>query len=497
MLKSVTDNLLQEPKSHYGKLKNYIDGKWVESKSTEIHDVVNPATMEVIARVPYSTPEEVKEAIEVAKKAFHSWRETPVVMRARCLFTLKHLLEENFEDISRTIVQELGKTIEDARAEMRRAIEEVECACGAPSLMKGYLAQQVSPSIDLQAVYNPLGVFFMVPSFNFPALVPLEYFPYAIACGNTYINKPSPLVPITQVRIFELIDQCGFPPGVINLIHGDAEVVDTLLMSPDTQGFSFVGSTRVGKMLYEKAGLYGKRAQCATGAKNHFVIMPDAHLDKTVKAMISSFFGAAGQRCLAGSVAVPVGDVYQPLKEKFVEEASKLKIGYGLDESVTLGPVVNRVAMERIVRYIDVGVEEGAALLLDGRNVQVEGYPNGAFIGPTIFDQVTPGMTIAQEEIFGPAAVIMPARDLDEAINRINGSRFGHSAMIFTTNGGTARKFQFRADCGNIGINIGVAATQAFATLGGVKESAYGDLHGRSESVLFFTDRKIVISRWD
>ncbi len=488
--------LLAEPKKHYGKLRNYVGGRWVESSSTDVRDIVNPATGEVIAQVPYSTPEEVTEAIQVAKEAFRTWQYEPPVRRARPFFILKHLMEEHFESLARTLVQEMGKTISDARAEMRRAIEEVECACGIPTLMKGYLHDTISPNIDLDVLYVPLGVFFMVPSFNFPALVPLEYLPYAVACGNTYINKPSPIVPISQVRIFELIEQCGFPPGVINLVHGDADVVNTLMEHPDTQGFSFVGSTPVGKMLYAKAAALGKRGQCATGAKNHFVVMPDADLDATVAAILSSFFGAAGQRCLAGSILVPVGDIYEPLVDRLVAAASKMKLGYGMDESVELGPVVTQKAKERIVGYINKGVEQGARLLLDGRGVQVEGYPNGAFVGPTIFDDVTPDMVIAQEEIFGPVACIIRAKDLDEALGMIERSRFGHSAMLFTASGAAARKFQHQATCGNIGINIGVAATQAYATLGGLKESAYGDLHGRSESVLFFTDRKIVIARW-
>jgi len=490
-------NVLPVPQQHYGKLKNYIGGEWIDSQSSDVRDVVNPATGEVIAQVPYSTPHEVNAAIRVAKAAFREWKRTPAVKRARYFFTLKRLMDEHFEDLSRTLVQEMGKTIHEARLELMRAIEEVECACGIPSLMKGYLAENISANIDLKVVQVPLGVFFMVPPYNFPSLVPLEYYPYAVACGNTYVVKPSPQVPISQVKIFELIEQCGFPPGVLNLVHGSAEVVNTLIESPDTEGFSFVGSTPVGKLLYEKAAQHGKRAQCATGAKNHFVVMPDADLDKAVNAMLSSFFGCAGQRCLAGAVVVPIGDVYESLKEKFVEAASKMKLGYGLDEDVSLGPVVSNEHRERVIEYIDKGVEEGAKLLLDGRNAKVESYPEGAFVGPTIFDKVTPDMTIAKEEIFGPVACISRAGDLDEAIERIEASRFGHSAMIFTSNGSAAREFQYRVPCGNVGVNIGVAATQAFATLGGQKDSAYGDLHGRSESVLFFTDRKIVVSRWE
>ena len=488
--------VLQEPSKHYGRLKNYINGEWVDSETTQTRDVVNPATGEVIAQVPLSTHNEVERAVTAAKDAFEIWRETPPAQRARYFFTLKNLMDKHFEDLSRTVVQEMGKTIDEARGELRRSIDEIECACGIPSMIKGYLAEDISSGIDLNAVYVPLGVFFMVPAYNFPALVPLEYMPYAVACGNTYIVKPSSDVPITQVKIFELIDQVGFPPGVINMVHGSREVVDNLLESPDTKGLSFVGSTPVGKMLYENAAKKNKRAQCATGAKNHVVVMPDADLDRTVSAMLTSFFGCAGQRCLAGAVAVPVGDAYEPLKEKFVEAASRLRVGYGLEEGVQVGPLVSRKHMETVLGFIDKGVEEGAKLLLDGRDIKVEGYPNGAFIGLTIFDEVRPDMVIAKEEIFGPVACIMRAKGLDEALEFIEASRFGHSALIFTSNGRWAREFQYKVPCGNVGINIGIAATVAYSTLGGFKESAYGDLHGRSESILFFTDRKIVITRW-
>ena len=490
------EKILKVPSENYGKLKNYVDGRWIDSISKESLDVINPATDEKIAEVPLSTEKEVKDTIAVAKEAFRSWRETPPIVRARYFYTLKNLMEERFEELSRTVVQEIGKTIGEARGEMRRSIEEIECACGTPTFMQGYLAQDISPGIDLKAISEPLGVFCMVPAFNFPALVPLEYMPYAVACGNTYIVKPSTEVPITQTKIFELIDEAGFPPGVVNMVHGSRTVVNTLLDSPDIKGLSFVGSTPVGKLLYEKASKTGMRAQCAGGAKNHLVVMPDANLNRTVSAMLSSFFGCAGQRCLAGSVAVCVGEIYEDLKKEFVAAASKLKVGYGLDEEVQLGPLVSRKHQGNVLNFIDQGIKEGARLLLDGRNIKVKGYPNGAFVGPTIFDEVTPDMTIAKEEIFGPVACIIRAKDLDEALELIEKSRFGHSAMLFTSNGTVAREFQYRVSCGNVGINIGVAATQAFATLGSYKESFYGDLHGRRESIQFFTDRKIVIERW-
>ena len=303
-------------------------------------------------------------------------------------------------------------------------------------------------------------------------------------------------MPITQVKIYELMHEAGFPEGVVNLVHGSRDVVTALLEAPEVKGVSFVGSTPVGKLLYEKAAQYGKRAQMAGGAKNHLVVMPDADLDKAVSAMLTSFFGCAGQRCLAGAVAVPVGDVYEPLRDKFVEAASRLKVGYGLEQGVQMGPLVSEAHRKNVIGFIEKGVTEGAELMLDGRGINIEGYPNGAFMGPTVFSGVTPDMTIAQEEIFGPVASIVPVADFEESIDLINKSRFGHSAMLFTSSGRWAREFEYRVPCGNLGINIGVAATQAMATLGSLKESFYGDIHGRSESILFFTDRKIVISRW-
>ncbi len=490
------DTLLPEPKADYGTLKNYVGGKWQESTGP-LRDVVNPATGTTIARVPDSTPDEVADTVAIAKEAFQEWRHTSVVQRTRPFFHLKHLLEENKEDLARTLVQEMGKTIKDARAEMLRAIEEIEAACAIPSTTRGYHQENIGPSLDLKVTYVPRGVFFMVPSFNFPAMVPLEYLPYAVAAGCTYINKPSSRVPLTQMRIFELIDECGFPPGVLNLVNGGSNVVNALMEHPDTEGFSFVGSTPVGAMLYAKAASLGKRGQAATGAKNHFVVMPDTDLDAVVDAALLSFFGAGGQRCLAGSVLVPVGEAYEPLRDKFVDAASRWKLGYGLDESVDLGPVVTHRDRDRINGMIDRAVDEGAVPLLDGRNPDVPDWPDGAFVGPTILDGVAPGMEIAQEEVFGPVASISPAADLDEAISLIEQSRYGHSAMLFTTSGPTAREFESRVPVGNIGINVGVPATQAWATLGGLKESGYGAVHGRGESFLFFTDRKIVAQRWE
>jgi len=487
--------VLPYPQDEYGTLKNYVGGEWKDSAGT-LRDVVNPATGEVIARVPDSTQEEVDEAVAIAREAFESWRHVSAVKRTRPFFHLKHLLEENKESLARSLVQEMGKVIKDARGEMLRAIEEIEAACSIPTTTRGYHQENTGPSLDLKVTNVPRGVFFMVPSFNFPAMVPLEYLPYAVAAGCTYINKPSSRVPITQSRIFELIDQCGFPPGVINLVNGGRNVVNSLMQHPQTEGFSFVGSTPVGAKLYADAAALGKRGQAACGAKNHFIVMPDADLDTVVNAALASFFGAGGQRCLAGAVMVPVGDIYEPLRDKFVEAASKWKLGSGMDETADLGPVVTHRDRDRINGMIDTAVAEGAVPLLDGRNPVVPEWPNGAFVGPTILDGVTPDMEIAQEEVFGPVAAISPVADLDEALELIHRNKYGHSAMIFTDSGPAARYFESNVTVGNIGINVGVPATQSWATLGGLKETGFGAVHGRGESYLFFTDRKIVAERW-
>ncbi len=480
----------------YGTLKNYIDGEWVES-SGELLEVDNPATGEVIARVPLSTAEEVDRAVAAAKAAFQEWRETPPLVRARYMFRLKALMEEHFEDLARTIVKEHGKTIDEARGEMRRAIENVEVAMAVPSLMMGYNAEDIAEGIDEEAVLQPVGVFCCVAPFNFPAMVPFWFLPYAVACGNTYIVKPSEVCPISQNQLFELMDEVDFPPGVVNLVNGSKETVNALLAHPDVAGVSFVGSTPVAKHIYKTAAAHGKRAQCQAGAKNCLVVMPDAVLERAVPNIISSAFGTAGQRCLAGALVLAVGEVYEPLKAQLVEAASRIKVGYGLDEDTQMGPVVSKKALERILGYIEKGLEEGAELILDGRGVSVPDYPNGYFVGPTIFDKVRPEMTIAREEIFGPVLGIIPVADFDEALAVIDGIPYGNAASLFTSSGKWAREFKYRVRAGNIGINIGIAAPIATFPFGGMKDSFFGDLHGQGrDAIQFFTDRKVVITRW-
>ncbi|MCZ7547332.1 MAG: CoA-acylating methylmalonate-semialdehyde dehydrogenase [Anaerolineae bacterium] len=478
-------------------LENYIDGEWVPSESDRTLDVRNPATGETIAQVPLSTAAEVDQAVQAAKDAFQEWRETPPYTRARAMFRLKEAMEENFEDLARQIVEENGKILDEARGEVRRAIENVEGAAAIPYLMMGYNLEDVATGIDEYAIRQPMGVFFAIAPFNFPAMVPFWFMPYAIACGNTYIVKPSEQTPLTQARMFDLIDEADFPPGVVNLVNGDRVAAEALLQHPDTVGVSFVGSTPVARHVYQMATSHGKRAQCQGGAKNFLTIMPDAVMDRTVAAIMTSAFGTAGQRCLAGSVVLAVGDSYEPLREKLVEAARQLKIGNGMDQGTQMGPVISAKSLERVCNYIQQGVDAGAELLLDGRGIKVDGYPNGYFVGPTIFDKTTPEMPIIQDEIFGPVLSIMQVDDFDEAVDVLHTSPYGNAASIFTASGKWAREFQYRVQAGNIGVNIGIAAPIAAFPFAGMKDSFFGDLHGQGlDGINFFTDRKVVITRW-
>jgi len=479
------------------RMKNYIGGEWVDSSARKTLDVINPATAEKIAVVPLSGTEEVNRAVQAAVEAFAEWRETPPLTRARCLFRLKNFMEERFDDLARTIVEEEGKTLDEAAGEVRRAVENVETATGITSLMMGYNLEDVAAGIDEYVIRQPVGVFAVIPPFNFPLMVPLWFLPMALACGNTVVLKPSEQVPVSQARLFELMDEAGFPPGVVNLVNGGAATAQALIENPDVKGVSFVGSSRVARLVYEKAAARGKRVQCQGGAKNFLVVMPDADLERAVPGLITSVYGCSGQRCLSGSVLLAVGGVYNALKEKFVAAASNLKVGYGLDETTQMGPLVSREQKERVLKYIEIGLREGAELILDGRGVTVEGYPDGFFLGPTVFDRVTPDMTIAKEEIFGPVACIMKAESLNEAIRIIQGSPYGNASSIFTSSGESARTFRYRVPAGNVGINIGIAAPMSFFPFGGMKDSFFGDLHGQGpDAVNFFTERKVVIERW-
>ncbi|TFG31204.1 CoA-acylating methylmalonate-semialdehyde dehydrogenase [Candidatus Thorarchaeota archaeon] len=478
-------------------LKNYIDGEWVASESEITRDVLNPATGEIIAKVPMSTPQETNEAIAAAKRAYEKWRRTIPITRARYFFELKNIMEKNFEELAQDLVKENGKTIDESRGEIRRGIECVEVAAGIPSLMMGVNAEDIAVGMDEILIRQPVGVFFSLNPFNFPNMVPLWSLPFAVATGNTYIVKPSSQAPLSQIKLFEIIDELDFPPGVMNLVCGGEEVANTLLDSPDTRGVSFVGSTVVGKKVYSRAAQNGKRASVQGGAKNFLLVMPDADLERTASALMTSCYGCAGQRCLAGSVILTFEENHEPLKDLLVEKAKMIKVGNGLEEGVQMGPVISAKAKETVLGYINKGVEEGANLLLDGRNIKVEGHPNGFFVGPTIFDNVTPEMIIAKEEIFGPVLSMMKVKSFDHALEIIHANPYGNASSIFTSSGKWAREFQYRVQTGNVGINVGIVAPVAHFPFSGMKDSFFGDLHGQGEdSIRFFTESKVVITRW-
>ncbi len=479
------------------KLKNYIGGAWVDSAGTEVIPVHNPATCEVLAECPESTYADVDNAVKAAQAAFEEWRSTPVLSRAQYMYHFKGLLEERFEDIAKVMVQENGKTIDEARGEARRGIESVDFAIGVPLLMRSDGVEDISSGIDETTLRQPAGVFAAITPFNFPMMVPLWFLPTAIVCGNTFIVKPSPQTPLSMELIFELLEELDLPEGVINLVHGGVQASMSVMEHPGIVGVSFVGSSPVAKIVYETCTKHGKRVQAQGGAKNYIAVMPDANMEASVKNIMGAAFGCAGQRCLAAAVAVGVGDAYDTMKNELVRYAQNLKVGYGLDEKSQMGTVISHAARERIETMIQKGVEEGAEVLLDGRKVKIEGYEDGSFVGPTILGDVKPGMQIAKDEVFGPVLSLMKANTFEEAVALINNSRYGNAASIFTNSGKHAREFKYAVKAGNIGVNIGVAAPSASFPFGGQKESFYGDLHGQGmDSIEFFTERKIVIERW-
>lgn len=460
-------------------------------------DVCCPASGEKIAQVPFSTKEELDDAVAAAKEAFWGWRTTPPLTRARYLFRLKELFEENFEDISRVLVTEMGKAIDEARGEVRRMIENCEHATGVTTMMKGYCLEDIAKGIDCYAERQPMGVFACIPPFNFPAMVPWWFLPYAVVAGNTYVLKPSEQVPMTQSKIFEMIDEVGFPEGVINMVHGSRGVVNGMLDHPDIEGISFVGSTPTAKYIYQRCGETGKRVQSLGGAKNIVTIMPDADIDASLPSLITSFYGCSGQRCLSGSLLVPVGDIADELIRKFVQKSGTLTLGNGLDEQTQLTAVISAAHKQRVTNYIEQGITEGADLILDGRNAHVEGSPDGFYVGPTVFDNVTPDMTIAREEIFGPVVGIVRVKDLDEAIKLINTRGFANAACIYTNSGPAVREFKYRVKPSMVGVNIGIAAPMSFFPFGGAGNSMFGSIKGHGSEVFqFFTDTKVVIQRW-
>jgi len=478
-------------------LKNYINGAWCASSATTHLDVINPATTDVLAAVPLSSASEVDQAAQAAQAAFVSWRRTPAADRIQYLFKLKALLEEQLEPLAQTITQECGKTLAESKGELRRAIENVEVACGIPILMQGYNSEDIAKGIDESMIRQPLGVTAVIAPFNFPSMISFWFMPYAIACGNTVILKPSERVPLTMQAIVQLLEQTGLPKGVVNLVNGDKTVVDAILDHPLIRAISFVGSTPVAKYVYSRAAANGKRAQCQGGAKNPVIILPDADIDMTTRIMADSAFGCAGQRCLAASIAVTIGAARQPFTEAIADVAQSRIVGYGLDDDVQMGPVISAQSQTRIEGLIQQGADEGATVLVDGRQPSVSRYEKGYFVRPTILQNVDPTGDIARTEIFGPVLSLMHLETFEDAIAFINSGQYGNMACLFTSSGAAARKFRYEAEVGNIGINIGVAAPMAFFPFSGWKDSFFGDLHGQGhQAVEFFTQTKVVVERW-
>jgi malonate-semialdehyde dehydrogenase (acetylating)/methylmalonate-semialdehyde dehydrogenase len=493
--------ILEEPIKGVKEVKNYINGEWVDSKG-QIVDVINPATGKVIGKCPISTKEEINAAVEAAKAAYPEWRKTTPLARSRYLFRLKDLLEEYFEEVSRIQTMEHGKTIDESRGETRRGIENVEVGCGIPTLMQGYYSEDIASGIDEYLIPTPLGVFGIIGPFNFPFMIPLWSAPYALATGNTIVIKPSSEVPLSQTRIAELAEEAGFPPGVYNVVNGGRTVVDGMLEHKDIVGITFVGSTPTGRdVIYKKCGETGKRVIAQCGAKNFIVIMPDCNVRATIAALMTSFFGNAGQRCLSGANLLIVGDdnkFYKNFLDQVCDMTSKIKVGYGLDEAVQMGPIRDKDKKANILRYIENGIRDGAKLILDGRKPKILGdYPDTCFLNPTIFENVSPNMKIGTEEIFGPVMSVMRAKNLDQAIEICNANPFGNGDAIFTQSGRDARYFLYNVESGNVGINIGIVAPMAFFPFSGMKDSFYGVLHTQGkEAVRFFTESKVVIQRW-
>jgi len=475
----------------------YIGTSWTTSRGRTVV-LENPASGAATTIIPYCTVEEVEAAIETADRAFASWRDTPVGTRTRVLFCYRKLLEEHLEEMARLVTLENGKTLEDARGSVRRGIEAVEFACGIPSLMKGETLENIAAGIDTCTLRQPLGVCAGIPPFNFPAMVPLWMFPLALACGNTFVLKPSDKVPRTGTRMVELLYEAGLPAGVVTVVHGGKEAVDVLLRDPRVKAVSFVGSSPVAKYVYETASANGKRVQALGGAKNHAVVMPDCDLKATVKALIGAAFGTAGERCLATSVVVAVGEAAEPLVRALREAADQMKVGAGTEKETDMGPVISRAHRERILQYIALGEKEGAQLVRDGRQLKTHDSSTGYYVGPTIFDRVQPAMRIAQEEIFGPVLSIIRADTLAEALGVVNQSAYGNATAVYTRSGATAREFATRVQAGMVGINVGVPAPPAFLPFAGWKGSFYGDLHAHGkDAIRFYTETKVITSRWN
>jgi malonate-semialdehyde dehydrogenase (acetylating) / methylmalonate-semialdehyde dehydrogenase len=477
-------------------VKHYINGAWVASTGTETLDIINPATGKALDQVTLGTAADVDKAVEAAAETFKTWRKVPTIDRTQYFFKLKTLLEENFEELVKLCTLEHGKTLAESRGDVRRGIQMIETACGMPTLMMGKHSEDIAAGIDCQMVRRPMGVFAAICPFNFPAMVPFWFWPFAVGSGNTFVLKPSERVPLTQVKVFELIEKAGFPKGVMNMVQGGKEVVNALCTHPKVQGLSFVGSTPVAKHVYQTGTAHGKRVQALGGAKNSMVILPDAVMDSSVKTALESIIGCAGQRCLAGSVVITVGDIHKTIEDQITRHASDIVVGDGSDPHTQMGPLTSKAAVERVKGLIQSAIDEGAKVLLDGRK-GVENLP-GFYLKPTILTGIKPHMRIAKEEVFGPVVCLAQVKSLDEAIRWINSSPFGNTTTLFSSSGAAARQFAYEVDPSMIGINIGVPAPMSFFSFGGTKDSFFGDVkaHGVA-GVEFFTDSKVTIQRWN
>ena len=479
------------------RLTNFINGRWTDSSASEWREVANPATGETLASVPLAGPTDVNAAVEAAAAAFPEWRRTPPEDRIQPLFKLKMLLEEHLDDIARIITTENGKTFTEAKAEMRRAIENVEVACGIPMMMQGYNLEDVARGIDETMIRQPLGVVAAIVPFNFPGMIAFWFLPYAIATGNTFIIKPSERVPLTLRYIYALLEQTGLPKGVVNLVNGSKVAVDALIDHPKVRAISFVGSTPVARYIYARSAEKGKRCQCQGGAKNHVIVLPDADMPMATQIISDGAFGCAGQRCLAVSVAVTVGEAQKAFRDSIADAASRLRVGNGLADGVQMGPVITPQSKARVESLIGLGEKQGAKVLLDGRNARLPQHESGNFVKPTILDDVPATSEITDTEIFGPVLSLVHADSLDEGLAFLERSAYGNQASLFTSSGASARRFRYEAPAGNIGINIGVAAPMAYFPFSGWKNSFFGDLHGQGrDAIEFYTDKKVVVERW-
>lgn len=480
------------------KLYHYINGTRVAGTSGRFGDVYNPTTGKVSAQVPLASASEMASAIDVAKKAFPAWRDTPPLTRARVFFKFKELVEAHIDELARLVSTEHGKVLSDARGSVIRGMEVAEFACGAPSLLKGYFSENVGTNVDSHSVRQPIGVCAGITPFNFPAMVPMWMFPLAIVCGNTFILKISEKVPSTALRLAELLSEAGLPDGVFNVVNGDKEAVDTLLTHPDVAGISFVGSTPVAEYIYQTGTNHGKRVQALGGAKNHMVVMPDADMNQVADALMGAAYGSAGERCMAISVAVAVGDeTADEIISRLAPRVKALKVGPSMDAESEMGPLISREHRDKVRGYVDLGIEEGATLVVDGRDITIDGHEHGFFLGGSLFDHVTGDMRIYKEEIFGPVLCIVRVPDFDTALQMVNAHEYGNGTAIFTRDGDTARNYASRVQVGMVGVNVPIPVPMAFHSFGGWKRSLFGDIHMHgTEGIHFYTKLKTVTSRW-